>query len=707
MSTSPSLGGEDLLRGTSSADVLVFGIDLDPADGRVEALKRLLPEARFVSLSDHPVDRKFERASRASVSALRVLNRTRPRAVVAVQDYQKLRALALLVPAPTHLVVRDGELRPIEIREVGRRQLSDLKQKLLRATGRDPEAGLPDELSSPIAVGNDYSFLEQGVRRLPPGWPRLRVSVLVPVHDRRSGLEKTLTALAHQTYPKRLFEVLVADGGGFERLEGVVAGMPPELSVRVLRQEDRVFRAAAARNRAIRAATGDVIVCLDCDLLPTPGFLVAHLRWFHAAPTHPVVVLGYGGFADQTQISAGGALEDHRCFEQLPDLPAPNSARDDMVASLDWRIPRSWRTRMLKTERAPYALAGAGNMSFSRKLAVTAGLFDETFERRGGADVEFAYRLYRRGAWFVSDPEATAFRHDRSSPVNRIEDQKLTCELLGRRVPHWREHASDGPPFEAPKVSVYVPAHDAAEWIERTVKSALAQTLRDLEVCVCDDGSTDDTLRVLEQAFPADPRVRWVSQENGGIGAASNAAVEMCRGEYILQLDADDELLPSAAEELAAELDADPELSLVYGGFEICDPSKTLYERRQVLPQPYDPFAHLHGNVATHPRMFRARDFYRTSGFDETLENAVDFDIYLKLAEVGRVRPVPKVLYRYYIHGKNTSVARREQQFQNHVRVAKNALIRRGLDWEVTAPDPSNPRRILFRRPRRGIRRWF
>lgn len=706
MSASPSLAGEDLLQGPSSAEVLVFGIDLDPADGRVEALRRLLPEARFVSLSDRPVDPRFERAPRASFSALRVLNRTRPRTVVAVQDYQKLRALALLVPAPTHLVLRDGELRPISVREVGRRQLSDLKKKLLQTAGRDQEAGLSDELDPPIAPGNDYSFLEQRVRRLTPGWPRLRVSIVVPVYNRRAVLEKTLMALAHQTYPKRLFEVVVADDGSSDRPEEVVAALPPELSVRVVRQEDLGFRAAAVRNLAIRAATGDVIVCLDCDMFPMPGFLMAHLRWFHAAETHPVVVLGYRRFVDTSQISATRVLEDPRCVEQLPDIPGPDAARDDKAPSQDWRIPRSWQTRMLKTERAPYALAGAGNMSFSRKLGVAAGLFDETFDRWGGEDVELAYRLYRRGAWFVSDPDATAFHQDHPSSVNRIEDQTHTRGLLGRKVPHWREHAPDGR-FETPKVSVYVPAYNAAEWIERTVRSALAQTLQDLEVCVCDDGSTDDTARVLEQAFGADPRVRWMSQRNGGIGAASNAAVRMCRGEYILQLDADDELLPSAAEELAAELDGDTELSLVYGGFEICDPSKTLYERREILPRPYDSFAHLHGNVATHPRMFRARDFYRTSGFDETLENAVDFDIYLKLAEVGRVKPVPKVLYRYYIHGKNTSVARQEQQFFNHVRVARNALSRRGLDWEVTTPDPNNPRRIHFRRPRRGVRRWL
>jgi chondroitin synthase len=234
------------------------------------------------------------------------------------------------------------------------------------------------------------------------------------------------------------------------------------------------------------------------------------------------------------------------------------------------------------------------------------------------------------------------------------------------------------------------------------VRSALSQTLTDLEVCICNDGSTDGTARVLQEQFGDEPRVRWVDQENRGIGAASNRALSICRGEYVLQLDSDDELLPNAAEVLAKELDADPALALVYGGSEIVDPSQTLYVRREVLPPPYDRFRALHGNVASHPRMFRMRDFSRTGGFDETLENAVDFDIYLKIAEQGGVKAVPELLYRYYIHGENTSVARRKQQFANHVLVAQRALARRGLDWEVTTPDATNPRKLVLRRRRRG-----
>ncbi len=244
----------------------------------------------------------------------------------------------------------------------------------------------------------------------------------------------------------------------------------------------------------------------------------------------------------------------------------------------------------------------------------------------------------------------------------------------------------------SPKVSVYIPAYNAQARIERAIESALGQTLKDLEVCVCNDGSTDGTARILREQYASHPAVRVIEQPNSGIGAASNRAVRMCRGEFILQLDSDDELLPEAAQVLSDALQEDPQLALVYAGYRIEDPAQLLYERSQIVPAPYDHRAHLVGNVVTHPRMFRARDFHRSDGFDETLKNAVDFDIYLKLAEQGRVRAIDRVLYRYFIHGENTSYAQRAAQTQNHRAVIERALARRGLAWRVRQPDPAQAR---------------
>lgn len=92
----------------------------------------------------------------------------------------------------------------------------------------------------------------------------------------------------------------------------------------------------------------------------------------------------------------------------------------------------------------------------------------------------------------------------------------------------------------APVVSVIVPAYNASTVVEATLRSALAQTLQEIEVLVVDDGSTDDTAAVVQRVAEADPRVRLIRQANAGVAAARNVAIAQARGTYVAPLDADD-----------------------------------------------------------------------------------------------------------------------------------------------------------------------
>ncbi len=96
-----------------------------------------------------------------------------------------------------------------------------------------------------------------------------------------------------------------------------------------------------------------------------------------------------------------------------------------------------------------------------------------------------------------------------------------------------------------PKVTVIVPAYNAEGFLERAVRSALAQTEPDLEVIVVDDGSTDATVDVALGIAAEDRRVRVVrNQENRGVSASRNRAIALASGEWIALLDADDTWLP-------------------------------------------------------------------------------------------------------------------------------------------------------------------
>ena len=103
------------------------------------------------------------------------------------------------------------------------------------------------------------------------------------------------------------------------------------------------------------------------------------------------------------------------------------------------------------------------------------------------------------------------------------------------------------------RVSVVIPAYNAANFIRDTVDSALAQTHRDLEVIVVNDGSTDDTLNRLQ---PYGSRIRVLDLANGGVARARNTGVKEATGSWIAFLDADDLWRPEKIERQLANSDA-------------------------------------------------------------------------------------------------------------------------------------------------------
>ncbi|MCH5218717.1 MAG: glycosyltransferase family 2 protein [Muribaculaceae bacterium] len=104
-------------------------------------------------------------------------------------------------------------------------------------------------------------------------------------------------------------------------------------------------------------------------------------------------------------------------------------------------------------------------------------------------------------------------------------------------------------------VSVVIPAYNASEFVGECLESVAAQSVRDLEVIVVDDGSSDATASIVEAFARHDPRVRLLRVANGGVSRARNLGVEHARGRYITFVDADDALHPLALEAMLAVME--------------------------------------------------------------------------------------------------------------------------------------------------------
>lgn len=129
-----------------------------------------------------------------------------------------------------------------------------------------------------------------------------------------------------------------------------------------------------------------------------------------------------------------------------------------------------------------------------------------------------------------------------------------------------------------PKVSILIPAYNAEKLVHKAIDSALVQTYDNIEVIVINDGSTDDTWRVLQKCQKQYPqKVRIFSQKNKGLGATRNVLLEKAKGDYIVNLDADDWLKPDYVEVMLSALG---EGDIAICGFERYDAQYQFRDKR-------------------------------------------------------------------------------------------------------------------------------
>ena len=134
----------------------------------------------------------------------------------------------------------------------------------------------------------------------------------------------------------------------------------------------------------------------------------------------------------------------------------------------------------------------------------------------------------------------------------------------------------------APRVSVLIPVYNCAPWIAAAIESVLAQTYQDFEIIVADDGSTDQTVQIVQRY----PRVQYLFQPHSGISAARNLALSKARGELIAFLDADDLWAPNKLALQVSYLDAHPECKIIfchYHNFTDIPEEKLTLKQKQLL----------------------------------------------------------------------------------------------------------------------------
>jgi glycosyltransferase involved in cell wall biosynthesis len=204
-----------------------------------------------------------------------------------------------------------------------------------------------------------------------------------------------------------------------------------------------------------------------------------------------------------------------------------------------------------------------------------------------------------------------------------------------------------------PQVSVVVPCYNGGRFLDELFAGLAAQTFRNFEIVIVDDGSTDPLTR--EKLAALDPEIRLVRQENRGLPGARNSGFRAAVGEYVLPLDCDDTIEPTFLAETVAALDgARPDIGFVFthmrliGGLE------------GVMPRLFNRFDQLLLNKLPYCMLIRKAAWEACGGYDETMRDGYEdweFNIRLAAAGFGGIE-IAKPLFVYRVGAEGMLLSR-------------------------------------------------
>ncbi len=204
---------------------------------------------------------------------------------------------------------------------------------------------------------------------------------------------------------------------------------------------------------------------------------------------------------------------------------------------------------------------------------------------------------------------------------------------------------------KTPLITVYITNYNYGKFIRTAIESLLNQSFQDFELIIIDDGSTDNSKEIIEEYETID-RISVIYQRNRGLNITNNVALKVSKGKYIVRLDADDYLEPTALEDMSSALEKDDELGLIFPNYFIVDvDGNTLSEIKRhdfdtevnILDQP------AHGACT----MIRSEYLKKVGGYDEDYTCQDGYELWVKFINKFKVTNINKTLFSYRRHNYN------------------------------------------------------
>ena len=250
---------------------------------------------------------------------------------------------------------------------------------------------------------------------------------------------------------------------------------------------------------------------------------------------------------------------------------------------------------------------------------------------------------------------------------------------------------SDSAFTTAPTVSVVMAVYNSEMYLSASIGSILAQTFADWEMICVNDGSSDGSLEVLRRYEHADGRVRVITRPNTGLTRARNDGIAVARGRYIAVMDSDDVALPERLHRQVHYMESHPECVGLGAAVRVVGPDlKPIYDEPKASDHETIDCQTLAGSgAAIHEpvAMFRAEAVRQLGGYRDEIFAYQDADMYLRLAEIGRLANLPDTLLLYRLRLGSINRTQGALQAQYQLNVLRDARIRRGLQIDAQIAD--------------------
>lgn len=213
-----------------------------------------------------------------------------------------------------------------------------------------------------------------------------------------------------------------------------------------------------------------------------------------------------------------------------------------------------------------------------------------------------------------------------------------------------------------------MPAYNMEKYIADAIDSILNQTFTDFEFIIINDGSTDNTAKIVKEYVKRDKRIKFINnKQNRGFIAASNDGLNAATGEYIAKMDSDDISLPNRLAKQVEFLDLNPDIGMVGCGLQAFDKGnfiKTHSARIGLV----DALTEIPTTIFMARRSVIEQNKLR---FNPDFIACEDYEFYVQFLKHANIANIPDILYKYRWHGNNVSIQKSDIQIKNTQRLQR------------------------------------